>query len=128
MVQSMQDIRRALPSGILGYVYNKGAIGPYGQRYDDYVQMAEAQAWMHQGYWQTEEDVVDQKEREVLHLFGLGVDELIASNDPRAVRQYVDQILDVLYEAVSEYPPERPTSNYIRTRTLFMGWTSELKI
>lgn len=55
--------RTVLSGNVLGRVWNEG-VG-----YADYVQSAERQAWMHVGRWQTEMQVADQSQPEILNLF-----------------------------------------------------------
>lgn len=54
-----------LSSGdVLGRVRSEGAIAPYNR----YVQAAADQAWMHEGRWQTEQQVAQEKEEEAVRI------------------------------------------------------------
>jgi hypothetical protein len=59
----LRDSWQAIPEAsgdTLGRVKSFSQVAPYNR----YVQSAENQAWMHQGRWQTDEQVAREKERE----------------------------------------------------------------
>lgn len=105
----------------LGRVYHEGAYGPSGQRYEALVQKEGEQAAVHQGYWHTDQDVVDQREADVRAIFAEMVSS-IATGRRVNVRQAASEALRLVYDDLRKYPPQRAGSRYIRTGELGRGW------
>jgi hypothetical protein len=105
----------------LGRVYHEGAYGPSGQRYEALVQKEGEQAAVHQGYWHTDQDVVDQRQADVRDIFAELVSS-IATGRRVNVRQATAEALQLIYNDLRQYPPPRAGSDYIRTGELGSGW------
>ena len=105
----------------LGRVYHEGAFGPSGQRYESLVQKEGEQAAVHRGYWQTDQDVVDQRQAEVRRIFEDLVSS-IATGRRVNVRQAAAEALQLIYNDLRQYPPPRAGSGYVRTGELGRGW------
>ncbi|MCA9366864.1 hypothetical protein KC887_01200 [Candidatus Kaiserbacteria bacterium] len=116
----------SLPDGVVGAVFSGGAYGPSG-RYEQYVQSAQHQAAVHQGRWQTDEDVAAKRADDVRNEFAQMV-RTIASGGRVSVRSAVGRALKIIYDDMIVYPPPPAGSRYVRTGELRSSYRYETKV
>lgn len=120
----LADVQRELAQdGRMGEVYSRGAV-QYGRRYEHLVQHRPTQADIHRGRWQTDEDVAESSQTEVVDLLRQMVEKIAAGRGGK-IRWAVDRALDLLLKRVKEYPAPPPGSRYIRTYNLYRSWLKE---
>lgn len=115
-----------LQDGILGHMFSAGAVGPSG-RYEQYVQSARYQAAIHQGRWQTDEDVMAKRADEIRDEFVQMVNAIAQTGRVNA-RGAVERALKVLYDDMRVYPPPPSGSRYVRTMQLKESYRYEIKV
>lgn len=116
--REIDQLSQMLSDDELGRVYHEGAYGRNGQRYEALVQKAGEQAAVHQGWWQTDQDVIEKREGEIRARFESLVHS-IAAGRRVSVRQAAEESLRTLYEDLRRYPASR---GYPRTGQLAAGW------
>lgn len=121
----LDDVEWAAGQGELGRVYSAGAIGPYGQRYERYVQKEGEQASIHAGRWQTEEDAARDTEQDAQAVMDGVFADVIRGGGASAMREGVDEVLRLVKEYMQDYPPPPPGSTYARTNTLHDSWEED---
>lgn len=123
VVRALSRLTAALPDGVMGRVYSKGAY-QRGRRYDHYVMAESRQAAVHQGRWQTETSIAKENQSEVRGIYSRGLGRVVAEQEAN-LRGATDDALDLLHKVATTYPPERPGQRYIRTGILRDSWTKE---
>lgn len=116
-----------LRDGVFGHVFSAGAIGPRGNRYEQYVQSARYQAAIHQGRWQTDEDVASKREADIRDEFMKMVD-AIARTGRVNLKSAVERALKIIYDDMRVYPPPPAGSRYVRTGQLKSSYRYEAKV
>jgi hypothetical protein len=123
--EALEKITAALPDGIMGRVYSRGAV-QRGRRYEHYVMSEARQAWMHQGRWQTDKSIAKEAEPEALEIYRRGMQRTIDTG--QNLHKATDDVLDMVYRMATNYPPERPGQTYIRTGILRDSWEKENRL
>ncbi len=115
-----------LKDGKLGTVFSSGAHGPSG-RYEHYVQSAANQAKIHQGRWQTDNDIAAHTANKVVNEYRKLV-RAIADGKRVSLKSATERALKVIYEAFRKYPPPPSNSRYTRTERLKESYRYEVKV
>lgn len=113
-------LMRLLRVGKLGKVTNSGV------DYAPYVQDHREQAWMHRGRWQTVQSVNLDYEDIVAEQIAEALQTAIDGGGEIEFRIEVDEVLELLLEAMQKYPPPPPGSRYVRTDRLKRAWRKRL--
>lgn len=114
-----------LDLGKVGEVFSAGA-QQRGQRYELFVMGKDRQAEIHQGRWQTQEDLAQNNAEMVAEKFQEMADALLGGRGLNPV--FMRQALIEIMKQAKIYPPPPPNSTYRRTDTLKNSWRWQLFI
>jgi len=117
----LDNLIEALERDPLFHIYSTGANQGSGN-YEFYVQSERLQAWMHQGWWHTEEQTIDAQDERIAARLDDALQMLADGNRYGSYEQFVTEVARDLLGIMREYPAERPGSQYQRTYTLFDSW------
>lgn len=128
ILRILYDLEQIARAGQLGKVWSKGADQGRG-RYEHWVQSDQYQVWFHRRTgWRTDAMAVEEFEPVARKLFEKHMGDIEKGRVIDNMRKFAKELMELIYEYMSWYPPEPAGSTYVRTNTLHRSWDLEVSI